>query len=257
MAFRLALAALVVSCGFAAPAVAQQRVVVNCESIGGRQQYCEVETRYGVRLVEEFSRGNCREGDTWGFDRGRIWVRGGCRAAFELGTGGGIYDRGAIDGDRYARDRDGRYDQGYGGAGTVLCESKDNRRRYCRAAIGNGHVVLLRSISRTACDEGRNWGFDAGGIWVDQGCRAEFAIEAGGRYGRRGDNPGAYGGRRDMIRCESEDFRRQFCSVGRAQTAVLVRQSSKAACIEGRTWGYDGRSVWVDQGCAGDFEVVR
>ena len=39
--------------------------------------------------------------------------------------------------------------------------------------------------------------------------------------------------------------------------SVLVRQRSEAACIENRTWGYDGRSVWVDQGCAGDFEVVR
>ena len=72
----------------AAPVAAQQVAVVNCESISGRQQYCEVETRYGVRLVEEFSRGRCREGESWGYDAGRIWVRNGCRGAFEVGTGG-------------------------------------------------------------------------------------------------------------------------------------------------------------------------
>jgi hypothetical protein len=247
----IAAVALLTAAGAFAPQVAaQQVVVVNCESVGGRQQYCEVETRYGVRLVEEFSRGNCREGETWGYDAGRIWVRGGCRAAFELGTGD-------VRGDRQARDYIPRYDQGQGTGGTLLCESRNNRRQYCRANVRGGQVVLVRAISRTACDEGYNWGYDEGGVWVDAGCAAEFAIETGSRYGRRGNNPGAYGGRRDVVSCESEDFRRQFCSVGRAQTTVLVRQRSKAACIENRTWGYDGRSIWVDQGCAGDFEVVR
>jgi hypothetical protein len=234
MNHRIAAALIAVGAGILATALpntaaAQQVVVVNCESISGRQQYCEVETRWGVRLVEEFSRGRCREGDTWGYDAGRIWVRNGCRGAFELGTGDDI----------------------------IVCESRDHRRSHCRADLRGAHVVLVRPISRTRCDEGLNWGYDERGIWVDQGCAAEFAIEPGNRYGRRGANPGAYGGRRDVIACDSEDYRRQFCSVGRAQTAVLVRQRSRAACIEDETWGYDGRSVWVDQGCAGDFEVVR
>jgi hypothetical protein len=26
--------------------------------------------------------------------------------------------------------------------------------------------------------------------------------------------------------------------------------------MEGSTWGYDGRDIWVDRGCRGEFEVV-
>ncbi|HVF35570.1 MAG TPA: DUF3011 domain-containing protein [Candidatus Saccharimonadia bacterium] len=258
----------VVAC--VSPAGAQQVAVVHCESIAGRQQYCEVETRYGVRLVDEFSHRACREGDTWGFDDGRIWVRGGCRGAFEVGSGGGGRDdryarsyeddrRGdgrrydeRLDGRRYADERDARYL----GAGTFVCESKDNRRRYCAADVAGGRVALTRNISRTPCVQGQSWGQDRRGVWVDQGCRAEFSVESRRDYERRGGAP-AYAGRRDVVHCKSEDFRRQICSIGRGQTAVIARQTSEAECIEGRTWGYDGRDLWVDRGCAGDFEVVR
>ncbi len=248
-----------------APTQAQQNVVVHCESVGGRQQYCQVETRYGVRLVEEFSRGVCREGGTWGHDARGIWVSHGCRAAFELGAGDDGYagdTRGRDDRyDRYDRDsrrddydRDGGYD--YAGAGgTILCESKDNRRRYCRADVRGGQVVIVRNISRASCDEGYGWGYDDGGVWVDQGCRAEFAVEPLGRYGGRGSQRRRGSG--EVISCESKDFRRTICGIGRARDVVLLEQTSEAACIEGRTWGFDGRGVWVDRGCAGDFAVTR
>lgn len=246
--------------GFAAlhaPASAQQRAVVHCESIQGRDQYCEVETRYGVRIVEEFSRGRCEEGETWGYDRGRIWVRGGCRAAFELGTGD---DRWARDGRSARIVDDGRYER-YGdrvdAGGIVLCESKDNRRRHCRADIYDGGVAVVRNISRTPCVEGRNFGWDDRGVWVDHGCRAEFRIIVGRGYGTRDADPPYSRASVDVVRCESHEFRRNFCDVGRARGVELADQTSEAACIEGRTWGYDGRSLWVDRGCAGEFEVVR
>ncbi|MBK7600121.1 MAG: DUF3011 domain-containing protein [Acidobacteria bacterium] len=35
----------------------------------------------------------------------------------------------------------------------------------------------------------------------------------------------------------------------------LVRQRSDAACIQGRTWGFDRRRIWVDRGCRADFIV--
>jgi hypothetical protein len=269
---RLVPASLVFIAAFAAPASAQQNVVVNCESVGGRQQYCEVETRYGVRLVDDLSRGRCREGSTWGADGRGIWVTGGCRGAFELGAGDAPiagydqYDR--YDQDRkqdpYARqDPYNRYDGQQGNAGygvaTVLCESKDNRRRHCRADVRGGRVVLIRNISRTQCAEGHNWGWDDAGVWVDQGCRGEFGVEAGGGYARYGAQPYGYGGPRQgiaRVRCESRDHRRAFCGAA-GGNVVLVQQVSDAACIEGRTWGFDGRRIWVDQGCAGEFEVVR
>jgi hypothetical protein len=37
-------------------------------------------------------------------------------------------------------------------------------------------VQLLRTLSDSACIEGRTWGWDRNGVWVDRGCRAEFSV---------------------------------------------------------------------------------
>lgn len=67
-------------------------------------------------------------------------------------------------------------DPGYGYAATLRCESRRNQRQRCAADTDN-RVQLLRSLGGV-CAKGRNWGFDRRSIWVDGGCRAEFA------YGR-------------------------------------------------------------------------
>jgi len=59
----------------------------------------------------------------------------------------------------------------------IRCES-DGRRRLCSADTSNG-VHMSRQLSRSDCVEGRSWGFTNRGVWVDNGCRAEFQI--GGR----------------------------------------------------------------------------
>ena len=60
------------------------------------------------------------------------------------------------------------------GTGVVRCESNDGRMNRCSVPYGNGRVVLERQHSRNACIEGRTWGRDARGVWVTDGCRAEF-----------------------------------------------------------------------------------
>ena len=60
-------------------------------------------------------------------------------------------------------------------AGTVKVESKNMQRTYKRTSTRGG-VRLVKQLSREACVEGVSWGFDRDGIWVDQGCRAEFQI---------------------------------------------------------------------------------
>ncbi len=59
----------------------------------------------------------------------------------------------------------------------VMCESRNNRRNYC-AADTRGGVTLDRQLSSAQCVQGRTWGFDARGIWVEGGCRGEFRINA-------------------------------------------------------------------------------
>lgn len=36
----------------------------------------------------------------------------------------------------------------------------------------------------------------------------------------------------------------------------LVHRRSDAPCIEGVSWGYDRRGIWVDRGCRADFVVA-
>jgi hypothetical protein len=55
----------------------------------------------------------------------------------------------------------------------VRCES-DGGYQYCRADTRNG-VRLYRQLSRSSCQYNNTWGYDRRGVWVDNGCRAEFA----------------------------------------------------------------------------------
>ena len=66
------------------------------------------------------------------------------------------------------------------------------------------------------------------------------------RYAQRG------GGH--LIRCESRDFAQAVCPVA-GRDVRIARQISRAPCVEGRTWGREARGIWVDQGCAAEFEV--
>src|SRR5690606_3254889 len=89
------------------------------------------------------------------------------------------------------------YGYGYGGQ-IVRCESNDDRTRQC--ATNGGRVVLERQHSRSACIEGRSWGYARNGIWVSNGCRADFRVLD---YGNQGNGYG-YG---STVRCESHDDR--------------------------------------------------
>ena len=57
-----------------------------------------------------------------------------------------------------------------------------------------------------------------------------------------------------IIRCRSNDYQYNHCPTREHGPIRLTQQISKSACIEGRTWGYDRRGVWVDQGCDAKFE---
>jgi len=59
--------------------------------------------------------------------------------------------------------------------------------------------------------------------------------------------------RGDGLYCASDDGRRNYCSADTRGGVRLVRQRSDAACIAGRTWGFDRRGIWVDRGCRADF----
>lgn len=57
------------------------------------------------------------------------------------------------------------------------------------------------------------------------------------------------------LRCESTSHHEHRCTVRVRHEVHLVRQLSRAACIEGHSWGWDHRGVWVREGCRAEFLV--
>lgn len=136
------------------------------------------------------------------------------------------------------------------GERTLRCESNDGRERHCLADTRGG-VRLARQLSRSACEQGRSWGVDRAGVWVGQGCRAEFLLGAGGSA--YGDGGGAGVGR--IVRCESDSGRSNLCVMDTRGGVDLVRQLSRSACIRERSWGWSEQGVWVSGGCRAEFRT--
>jgi hypothetical protein len=87
----------------------------------------------------------------------------------------------------------------------VRCESHGYDRSYCNADTRGG-VQIVRQLSDASCREGRSWGTSSRGIWVSNGCRADFVVGSSygggynqGGYGQNGGYGGGYGrdGRRE------------------------------------------------------------
>lgn len=130
--------------------------LIRCESSNGLTNSCSVRLRDApVRLYRQLSSFPCKQGKTWGVRRNEIWVSRGCRADFELGQ---------EDGSGFAS-----------GPLRVTCESTKGRRNRCYLGVTTG-VVLERQLSRAQCVLDKSWGWDRDGIWVDDGCRADFVV---------------------------------------------------------------------------------
>ena len=166
---------------------------ITCESRNGSYQSCAADTRGGVTLSRQLSSQGCWEGDTWGYDRNRIWVNNGCRAQFNVGSSSSSGNKnnavaaavvvglvGAAilaNKNKRDRDRDDDYDDNWGGPrNTFQCDSVNNRFTYCNNGRVRGQVEVYRQLSRNSCSYGQSWGVDDGRVWVDKGCRAEFAV---------------------------------------------------------------------------------
>ena len=208
---------------------------VTCASDDGNRHVCRVDTSRGVQMTNQRSGSPCIQGQTWNYDRRGIWVDKGCRADFFLGGGSG----------------------GAGGPGgtNVSCSSDNGGRNYCPVNTGNG-VQLVNQRSGSPCVQGQTWGFDARGIWVDRGCRADFQVSYGGNPGILPGRPGILPGRPNQaipINCASNDGRRNVCIANTSRGVQLSKQNSGSPCVQGQTWGFDQRSIWVDRGCRATF----
>lgn len=232
------------ACAFFLKPTAAHGQTIYCASDDGHRHYCNADTRGGVQMTKQRSGSACIQGQTWGSDSRGIWVDRGCRAEFITRSGGGNWNGGG--GNNWG-----------GGGQTIYCASDDGGRHYCNANTRGG-VRLTQQRSGSACVQGRTWGSDSRGIWVDRGCRAEFLVgSGGGGNGWNGGNGGNWGNNQTFT-CSSNNGGRNYCSIpgnGNPNAVVLSRQISGSACVQGQTWGTDRRGLWVDRGCRAEFRL--
>jgi len=212
---------------------------LSCESHDYEREHCRVNTRGSVVLVNQTSRSACIEGRSWGWDHSGVWVSDGCAGEFRIGDDGEVADH-----------DDDAHDDGLSTGDTVVCRSRDRGRSYCLVDARGYDATLIRRIGDAPCVDGESWGSDRRGIWVANGCAAEFRITVSSR-------PHGVDDSANIVRCESRDNARSYCDVTGSRSVRLVRQVSGAPCIQGRSWDYNRRSIWVDDGCRADFEIRR
>ncbi len=132
----------------------------------------------------------------------------------------------------------------YNTGGRLVCESVRGQRQHCRADTSGG-VRLVKQLGYNKCQG--NWGYDYYGVWVTNGCRAEFQVD---RYQQH------YGQTEDVLRCESYSYRRQTCATNLQGADVqLIHQLSNRNCSG--NWGFNQNEIWVANGCKADFRIVR
>lgn len=205
-----------------------------CESVNEGRSHCRIDTRSGITLVQQISDSPCVLGKTWGVDADGIWVNGGCRGAF-VRSGMNVPMTSAAP---LVMQPSG-----------MVCESINNGRSHCRIDTRSG-ISLTRQISDNVCVRDRTWGVDRDGVWVTDGCRAEFVM---------GDARGATVvtvpsvSQVPTLTCESLDGRRNHCRTETSLGVTLLRQISDSDCVLNQTWGVDRDGVWVSGGCRAEF----
>jgi len=59
------------------------------------------------------------------------------------------------------------------------------------------------------------------------------------------------------ITCVSKPGERNSCPADTSAGVVLLRSTGEGPCLLGKTWGYDQTSIWVSDGCSGEFAKPR
>lgn len=148
-------------------------------------------------------------------------------------------------------------DYGYGQQRTVRCESIGSRRTFCRVNT-MGRVQISRQLSQRSCIQGRNWSYSSSGIWVTNGCRADFVVGRRNAYPQNNGYGNAEAGHShyvdssgQLIHCVATASGRNYC--GDSHSRYSMSGNRDPDCIEGQTWGTDERGVWVSGDCNADF----
>lgn len=131
----------------------------------------------------------------------------------------------------------------------VRCESRDYRQQLCRVETTGG-VRLARQLGDAACRQGRTWGTTRGGIWVSNGCRADFEVGRGSggildAWRRSGNGDWNRGRNDDWDRSRNDDWNRGSSgnATARCRAAVASRIGTRASSVNTWSQRQNGSSV--------------
>lgn len=217
----------------ARPASAQ--AFVTCSSSDYDRTSCTMDTSQGVRLVKQLSRSSCK--GNWGYGNGFVWVQEGCRAKF------------APAGQNRPPQHHRPHTPNHSSQGLVECASSDYKRTSCTMDTSQG-VRLVEQLSRSSC--AGNWGYGNGFVWVQKGCRAQFA-PVGTAPHHPGTAPPTNPGQ-GIVTCASSDYERTSCAMDTNQGVRILKTLSQSTC-QGN-WGYGNGFVWVQNGCRAEFGPI-
>jgi hypothetical protein len=172
---------------------------VSCSSDGSKK-YCEADTKQGVQLAKQKGDAPCKQGESWGYDEHGIWVDHGCGGDFVLGV-----------------------ETAHSGK-IVFCAS-DGGRKYCDTRTSGG-VRLVKQKTDAPCKKGETWDYDGLGIWVDQGCSGEFAVQE--KAATEGTQPAAGGSDEPDADKKAKD---KTClqTAGKARAEQMVKECLKVS----------------------------
>ena len=207
-------------------ASAAQASTITCESRNNSYQSCPVDASGGVRLSRQLSSQGCWQNDTWGFDRNRIWVDRGCRAEFQVGGQNSASTTNAVAAAAVV---------GLAAAAIIASNQHDDHHKNKH---NNSHNDNYGNSYNT-------------GYYDRYYDRHDDRYYDNTRYGYNG-----YGGDpRRIFSCESKNDRKNYCDIPKRGHVEVYKQRSASPCTYGRSWGVDGNSVWVKNGCRAEFAV--
>ena len=232
-------------------AMAQDNNIISCSSDDGQLHSCRVNTDQPIHFVRQRSDAQCVEGESYGINRGGVWVTNGCRADFAVG-------------DNYSADNNGYYNQQGTYNNGQYDRNNDRNRDGYRDQNGNWHSRHHRDH-----DNDRDNDRDNNGNYSQNGPYNN------GQYDRRGtDNNGGYNGgyvgagqqhpsvyygkyKDGKSTCSSQPGTGPiYCQTDGALSNATITKSN-GQCQRGQNWDINPDGLWVADGCAAEFQIQR
>lgn len=244
-----------------------------CSSDNGLLHTCRANTDQPIQFVRQLSGAQCVQGQTYGIDRGAVWVTQGCRAEFEVMNqsadnqgynNNGYYNQGTYGRNHNDRDRNNGYRDQNGN-----WHSRRHHRDRDSDRNNNGYYSQNGQYNRDRDNDDDN-GYNSQNGQYNGPYNNTGTYNNGGYYGRGGYNNGGYvgsQGQHPSVYYGKYSNGKTTCSAaqgagpvycqtdGALSDATVINQNGR--CQRGQTWDINPDGLWVADGCSAQFQIQR